>query len=433
VTADSEPPKRRKWTQGFRALRHRNFQLFFAGQLVSLVGTWMQTVAQSWLVYRLTGSAILLGSVTFAGQIPVFLFAPIGGGVADSFDRRRVVIATQTASMLLAFALAALALAGHVQLWQIFVLAALLGVVNAFDIPARQSFLVELVGRNDLMNAIALNSSMFTGARVIGPAIAGLLVAEVGEGWCFFLNAISYIAVLAGLLLMQVAPRVIKRTDDTPLARIIAGFRYVAHTPPVRALIVLLGLASLLGMPYTTLMPIFADQILGQGARGLGVLMSAAGMGALLGALILAHREGLRGMTRWVAMSSAAFSVSLIAVSFSRSFWLSALLLVPAGLFMMIHMASTNTLVQAMVPDELRGRVMSVYSMMFMGMSPLGALLAGWMAARYGAPLTVALGGIACLCLGSIPFAFRARSIRTQARQLVLDQQTAAMAANPPA
>src|SRR5689334_17397796 len=250
-----------------RALRHRNFQLFFSGQLISLVGTWMQTVAQSWLVYRLTGSGLLLGAVGFASQIPVFLVAPLGGITADRANRQRIVIATQTASMILAFILAALTLTGKVQVWRIFVLAALLGVVNAFDIPGRQSFLVDMVGKDDLMNAIALNSSMFNGARVIGPAVAGLMVAMLGEGWCFLINAISYLAVIGGLVFMKVGSRRAKAEEGSPIDQIVQGFRFAWKTMPVRNILLLVGVISAVGMPYTVLMPIFADQILHGGAR----------------------------------------------------------------------------------------------------------------------------------------------------------------------
>jgi MFS family permease len=410
--------------QALRALRHRNFQLFFGGQLISLTGTWMQSVAQSWLVYRLTGSVMLLGFVGFAGQIPVFLLAPLGGASADRRDRRRTLVATQAAAMALAFVLAALTLAGRVQVWQVFVIAALLGLVNAFDIPARQAFVVDMVGKDDLINAIALNSSMVNGARIVGPAIAGILVASVGEGWCFFINAASYVAVITGLLMMRVAGRSRVPLAGSALANIVEGFSFVARTAPVRALLLLLGLISLMGMPYAVLMPIFADQILHGGARGLGLLMGASGAGALVGAMSLALRGGVRGLGRWVAISSAGFGVSLILFSHSRSFWLSAALLVPVGLSMMIQMASSNTLIQAMVPDELRGRVMAVYSMMFMGMAPIGALLAGLLANRMGAPNTVALGGVVCVA-GATVFGLRLPSLRGEARQIIVALQMA--------
>jgi MFS family permease len=406
-----------------RALKHRNFQLFFSGQLISLIGTWMQTVAQSWLVYRLTGSSLLLGSVGFASQFPVFLMAPIGGMVADRVNRHRVVVATQTAAMILALILAVLTLTHRVTVPQIFVLAALLGVVNAFDIPGRQSFLVDMVGREDLMNAIALNSSMFNGARVIGPAIAGILVAKIGEGWCFFANGISYIAVIAGLLMMRIECRA-RSKSDSPLDDIIEGFRWASHTAPIRALLLLLGLVSLVGMPYTVLMPLFADRILHGGAKGLGILMGFTGIGALLGALTLALRSGVRGLGRLVALTCAGFGISLIAFSFSRYFWLSAVLLIPVGFCLMLQMACSNTLIQSMVPDALRGRVMAVYSMMFMGMAPFGALLGGALADRLGAPITVSTGAVASI-VGAIVFARQLPAFRGEARQLIIAQAVA--------
>jgi MFS family permease len=407
-----------------RALRHRNFQLFFSGQLISLIGTWMQTVAQSWLVYRITGSSLLLGSVGFASQIPVFLFAPIGGIVADRHNRRHVVIGTQIAAMILASILAVLTLTGRVQVWHIFVLASLLGIVNAFDIPGRQSFLVNMVGKEDLMNAIALNSSMFNGARIIGPAIAGVLVAKIGEGWCFFANAVSYIAVIAGLLMMRVPPRSYRTSNASPLAHIIEGFRFVRHAAPIRAILLLLGLVSLVAMPYTVLMPIFDDRILHRGAQGLGILMGATGVGALLGALTLATRTGVRGLGRWVALSCGGFGVSLVLFSLSRYFWLSTALLLPVGFCMMLQMSSSNTLIQAMVPDHLRGRVMAVYSMMFMGMAPFGALFGGALADRLGAPLTVSMGAVACIG-GAALFGLHLPKIRVEARRLIVAQEAA--------
>jgi MFS family permease len=404
-----------------RALRHRNFQLFFSGQLISLIGTWMQTVAQSWLVYRLTGSSLLLGTVGFASQVPIFLLAPAGGVVADRYNRQRVVIATQTASMILALILATLTLSKRVTVWEIVILAASLGVVNAFDIPTRQAFLMDMVGREDLMNAIALNSSMFNGARIIGPAVAGVLVASIGEGWCFFLNGVSYVAVIAGLLLMRLEHAVAAGGDTSHLEYLVEGFRFVRRTGPIWALLLLIALVSLVAAPYSVLMPIFADQVLHGGARGLGILMGATGVGALLGALTLAMRTGLRGLGRWVAISCACFGASLILFSASRWFWVSVLLLIPVGYSMMLQMSSSNTLIQAMSPDRLRGRVMSVYSMMFMGMAPLGALFAGALAERVGAPLTVALGGVGCLC-GAIVFRQRLPKLRIEARQLIIAQ-----------
>ena len=404
-----------------RALRHRNFRLFAGGQLISLTGSWMQTVAQGWLVYRLTGSALLLGTVGFASQIPVFLLAPVGGIVADRGDRRRIVVATQAASMLLAGVLATLTLSGNVRVWHVMTLSALLGAVNAFDIPARQSFLVDMVGKEDLMNAIALNSSMFNGARVLGPGVAGLLVAGLGEGWCFLLNAASYVAVIAGLLMMRLSPMRRHVAEGSPLEQIALGFRFAWKTMPVRNLLLLIGLISAVGMPYTVLMPVFADRILHGGARGLGILMSATGLGALCAALFLATRSNVRGLGRWVAVASIGFGVSMAGFAFSPYFWLSALALVPTGGFMMLQMASSNTLIQAMVPDHLRGRVMALYSMMFMGMAPLGSLFAGATADRLGAQITVALGAAACL-VGSAVFAAHLPKLRSEVRALIVAQ-----------
>ena len=410
--------------QLLRAFRHRNYQLFFGGQIISLTGTWMQTVAESWLVYRLTGSSALLGVAAFASQIPIFLFAPIGGTVADRVNRHRTIVITQTVSMILPLALAALTLTGVVRVWHVFTLAACLGLVNAFDIPARQAFIADMVGHDDRMNAIALNSSMVNGARVVGPAIAGLVVAAVGEGWCFLLNGISYVAVIAGLLMMHAPTRPKVPARRSAVHDTIEGFRFVAKTTPVRALLLLLGLVSLAGMPYAVLMPIFADQILGGGPRGLGLLMGVAGFGALCGALSVANRSGVRGLGRWVATSAATFGVALVLFSLSRVFWLSAILLVPVGASVMVQLASSNTLIQAMVPDTLRGRVMAVYSMMFMGMAPFGALLAGSVAERLGAPLTVAIGGLICLAAASV-FAMRLPILRGQALELIVAQELA--------
>jgi MFS family permease len=405
-----------------RALRHRNYRLFFGGQLISLVGTWMQTVAESWLVYRLTGSAALLGLVAFASQIPIFLLVTFGGTVADRLNRHRIIVTTQTMSMVLPLTLAVLTLTHRVQVWQVFTLAACLGVVNAFDAPARQSFLVEMVGREDLVNAIALNSTMVNGARVIGPASAGLLVAAVGEGWCFLLNGLSYLAVIAGLLMMDLPKRAPEVRPAAALADMVEGFRFVRRTAPVRALLILVGIVSLAGVPYSVLMPLFADSVLHGGARSLGLLMGASGLGAFLGALALASRTGVRGLGRWVATSGTIFGVMLVLFSLSHVFWLSLLLLIPVGTSLIVQLASSNTLIQSMAPDNLRGRVMALYSMMFMGMPPFGALVAGSLAERIGAPATVAIGGLVCIA-AALRFAIILPGIRTLARQLINAQR----------
>ncbi len=416
-----DQPKTSNWPDALRALRHRNYQLFFSGQLISLVGTWMDQVAESWLVYRLTGSALLLGTVAFASQIPVFLLAPIGGTVADRHNRRTILVITQSCMMVLAFLLAILTLTHKITVWELMVLAALLGVVNAFDIPARQAFITDMVDRSDLVNAIALNSSMFNGARVIGPAAAGIVVALIGEGWCFFANAVSFIAVITGLLMMTIdRPR--SALKGSPLQNVLEGFKFVGQTGPIRALLLLLGLVSFTAMPYAVLMPIFADQILHGGPAALGLLMGCSGFGALCGALTLAMKKSIQGLGRWVATASMSFGAALILFSFSRRLWLSAVMLIPVGLAIMIQMASSNTLVQSMVPDHLRGRVMAVYSMMFMGMAPFGALLAGSVAHKIGAPWTVAMGGMIAI-IGGIIFTLHLPSLRPAARELIVAQQ----------
>jgi MFS family permease len=407
-----------------RALRHRNYRIFVSGQLVSLIGTWMQSVAESWLVYRLTGSPVLLGVVGFANRIPVFLFSTVGGAVADRYDRHRIVIATQIASMFLASTLAILTLTHLVQVWHLMTIAALLGLVNAFDIPARQSFVVELVDRADLQNAIALNSSMFNGARIVGPAIAGVLVAAVGEGWCFFANAVSYVAVIAGLLLMRVTRSPRAARPASALAHVSEGFRFVLRSKPILALLLLLGLVSLMGTPYSVLMPIIADQKFHRGSQGLGILMGASGVGALIGALSLARRTTLRGYGRTVALAATTFGLSLIAFSSVRFFWLAVAFLLPVGFSMMTQMAASNTLIQSMVPNALRGRVMAVYSMMFMGMAPIGALLAGALADWIGATKTVAAGGAFCIA-GGLLFLQRLPRLQGEARRLIQAQQVA--------
>jgi MFS family permease len=374
----------------------------------------MQSIAEAWLVYRLTGSSLLLGAVGFSSQFPVFLLAPFGGIVADRFSRQRVVIGTQLGSMLLALILAVLTLSGLIRVWHIFVLAASLGVVNAFDIPARQSFLVDMAGKEHMMNALALNSSVYNAARMIGPAIAGILVAKIGEGWCFFANGISYVAVVAGLMMIRVGRPNKPARSASPLAHIIEGFRFLRQARPILALLLLLGLVSLVAMPYTVLMPIFADKILHSGPRGLGTLMGSMGAGALLGALTLASRKGVHGLGRWVAISCAGFGATLAAFAFSRVFWLSATLLAPVGFCMMLQLGASNTLIFAMTPDQLRGRVMAVYSMMYMGMVPFGALFGGAAADRFGAPLTVATGAVAAIG-GAVWFDRYLPNMRTEA------------------
>jgi MFS family permease len=404
-----------------RSLKHRNFQLFFSGQIISLVGTWMDSAAEALLVYRLTGSSLLLGTVAFAGQIPISIFATAGGALADRFDRRKIVIVTQTLSMILAGILAFLTLSHRVTVKEVIVLAACMGVVNAFDIPTRQSFLVEMVGREDLMNAIALNSSMFQGARVIGPVVAGLIIYKVGEGWCFFGNSVSYIAVIIGLLLMRIERKQRKPMHTSAFEHIAEGFRFARDTAPIRAVLSMVALVSLVAMPYSVLMPVFAENILHGNARTYGILMGATGLGAMMGALTLASRREVRGLGRYLAIAGTFFGAGLILFSLSHVYWVSICVLVPMGFAMMTHMASANTLVQAMVPDRLRGRIMALYSMLFMGMAPLGSLIYGALAERIGAQWTLSIGG-SLVIVGALLFARNLPKIRVEARELLVAQ-----------
>jgi MFS family permease len=388
-------------TTRFRALKHRNFQLFFAGQLVSLIGTWMQTTAQSWLFYRLTHSAALLGLFGFANQIPMLLLAAVGGYVGDHYSRHRGVIATQSVSMLLAFLLAGLTLTHAVQWWHLIAVTFLVGVVNAFDVPIRQSFFVEMVGKDDLPNAIALNSSIFNGARVVGPAIAGFAISWVGEGWCFFLNGVSFLAVIFALLAMHIAPRKRQESGQSPFKSLVQGFRFAMRDRPIRSALLLLSMLSLLGFQYSVFMPVFAQDVLRSGAKGMGVLMSAAGVGAVLGSLQFAARTQFRGLPKLITAMSVVCSFGLVVFSQSKIFWLSCLVLFVVGFVATSQMAATNTTVQNRSPDQLRSRLMAVYATMFMGVQPIGALLAGLFAKRLGAPNTMAIFSGICL-VGSV-------------------------------
>jgi len=401
VPARFPAPSRR-----FRAMQHRNFQLFIAGQLISLIGTWMQTTAQLWLVYKLTGSAALLGVFGFASQVPMLFLSSIGGYVGDRYDRHRGVIATQTISMILAFVLAGLTLTKLINEWELIVVAFLVGIVNAFDVPIRQAFLVHMVGKEDLPNAIALNSSIFNGARVAGPAIAGFAIAWVGEGWCFFLNGLSFVAVIVALLMMRIERREIKPSTDSPLRSFVQGFRFAMSDLPMRSALLLLSVLSLFGLQYSVFMPIYAQDILKGNARTLGLLMSSAGIGAVLGALHFAARTHYKGLARWIAATSTTCSVCLILFSQAKTFWLCVAVLFVVGSAATSQMAATNTLIQNRVPDELRSRVMAVYATMFMGVQPIGALLAGGVAKRIGAPYTLTAFGSLVL-LGSLIFIVR--------------------------
>jgi MFS family permease len=405
----------------FRALKHRNFQLFIAGQLISLIGTWMQNTAQQWLVYRLTGSAALLGVFGFASQFPMLCLAWMGGYVGDRYNRHRGVIATQTISMILAFALAILTLMHIITTWQLIVIAFLVGIVNAFDVPIRQSFFVHMVGKEDLPNAIALNSSIFNGARVVGPAIAGFTIVLVGEGWCFFLNALSFVAVIIALLMMRIPATERRAVGESPARAFVEGFRFAMADVPIRSALILLSVLSLFGLQYSVFLPIYASDILHGGAKTLGLLMSAAGVGAVLGALQFAARTQYKGLARWIAMTCGACAAGLIVCSFATSFWLCAAVLFVVGFAATSQMAATNTIIQQRVPDEMRSRLMAVYATMFMGVQPIGALLAGVVAKHIGAPHTLLLFGIAVL-IGSMVFV--SKVVAKVKRQVPIPQNT---------
>jgi len=394
-------------------MQHRNFQLFIAGQLVSLIGTWMQTTAQLWLVYKLTGSAALLGVFGFANQVPILFLASIGGYVGDRYNRHRGVMWTQTASMILAFALAGLTLGKIITVWELILIAFLVGIVNAFDVPIRQAFFVQMVGKEDLPNAIALNSSIFHGARVVGPAIAGATIAwldahhvKSSEGWCFLMNGLSFLAVIGALAAMRIAKTEPKPPEGSPFQNFIQGFRFAMHDLPIRSALLLLSVMSLFGLQYAVFLPLFAKDILHSGVGGFGLLMSFAGVGAVLGALHFAARTDYKGLARWIAVTSMTCAIGLEVFAESRIFWLSSAVLLVVGFAVTSQMTATNTLIQNRVPDELRSRVMAVYATMMMGMQPIGSLIAGGVAKRAGAPRTLAAFGILVL-LGSLVFMFR--------------------------
>jgi MFS family permease len=402
-----------------RALKSRNYRLFFSGQSISLVGTWMTRIATSWLVYRLTNSALLLGVVGFVGQIPSFLLAPVAGVLVDRWNRRRLLVATQVMAMAQSLALAVLTLAGVVRIWHVIALSAFQGVINAFDMPARQAFVVEMVDKpDDLSNAIALNSSMVNAARLLGPSLAGVIIALVGEGWCFMLDGVSYMAVIASLLLMAIPRAVQQRVEgENLLSQIREGWNYIVGFRAIRNMLLLLALVSLLGMPYTVLMPVFATEILGGGPYTLGWLMAASGMGALMGALFLAARRSVVGLGKFIPAMAGTFGAGLIVFSFSRSLWLSLLLMVVTGLGFMAQMAISNTLLQTIVDEDKRGRVMSFFTAASMGTTPFGSLLAGAMAAKIGAPYTLLISGVCCVA-GALWFARTLPALRHEVRPI---------------
>ena len=403
-----------------QSLKSRNYRLFFIGQSVSLVGTWMQVIAMSWLVYSLTDSALLLGLVGFFSQIPMFLIVPFSGVFVDRWNRHRILVVTQSLSMIQAFLLAFLTLTGRITIWQIILLSLGLGLINAFDMPARQAFVVEIVEkRSDLANAIALNSSMVNSARLIGPAIAGILVAAVGEGFCFLINGITFMSVIFSLLAMKLKKKPEYRHSKNIFHDIREGFRYSFGFIPIRSILLFLGLVSFIGMPYTVLMPIFAKDILHGGPNLLGYLMSAGGVGALLGGIYLASRKTVVGLGRILAAATGIFGISLILFSISRILWLSLLMMLVSGFGMIIHIAASNTILQTITEDDKRGRVMSFFTMAFMGMAPFGTLLEGALANWIGAANTVLISGGICI-LGPILFSITLPAIRKIVRPIYI-------------
>jgi MFS family permease len=404
-------------SHAWRALRHRNFRLFFGGQSISLIGTWMTRVATSWLVYRLTKSAILLGTVGFAGQIPTFLLAPIAGVIVDRIDRRQVRVWTQTLAMVQSLLLAWLTLSNRVTIGEILALSAFQGVINAFDMPGRQSFMIRMVeNRSDLSNAIAINSSMVNVARLIGPSLAGIVIAATNEGWCFFIDGVSYIAVIASLLMMRIKPDP-QHQGATMIEQMRQGWVYVADSLPIRNILLLFALLSLMGWPFMVLMPIFAAQVLHGGPHTLGFLMGAVGVGSLISALSLVLRRSVRGLTKVIPIAAVVFGIGLIAFGLSKGIWLSLVMMLVTGFGMMQGLTSSNTILQTLVDEKMRGRVMSYYTMAFVGMAPFGSLLAGAMAHAIGAPRTVIVSGVACIA-GGLLFWTQLPAIRRDMRPI---------------
>lgn len=411
-----QPASSHDFSHAWRALRHRNFRLFFSGQSISLIGTWMTRIATSWLVYRLTKSPLLLGMVGFAGQIPIFLLAPLAGVLVDRMDRRKVLIWTQALAMLQSLILAALTLTKLINIQEVLALSILQGIINAFDMPGRQSFMVQMVeDRGDLSNAIAINSSMVNLARLIGPSLAGLVIAATNEGWCFLVDGISYIAVIASLLLMNVRIDAVKRATTSMMDQLKEGWTYVANFVPIRTILLLFALISVMGMPFVVLMPVFAAQVLHGGPHTLGFLMGAMGVGALASALSLVVRKSIRGLTKMIPFAALVFGVGLIGFGSSHVLWLSLLLMLVTGFGMMQGMTASNTIIQTLVPEDKRGRVMSYYTVAFVGMTPFGSLLAGGLAHAIGAPRTVMVSGVACIA-GSLWFWTRLKAIRKDMR-----------------
>jgi MFS family permease len=413
------------FAHAYRALRHRNFRLFFAGQSISLIGTWMTRVATAWLVYRLTKSAVLLGTVSFAGQIPTFLLAPLAGVLVDRWNRRTVLVVTQALAMVQSLALAALTLTHRITIVEVLALSAMQGCINAFDMPGRQSFLLEMVeDRADLSNAIAINSSMVNLARLVGPSLAGMLIAVSSEGWCFLVDGVSYIAVVASLLMMHLPAHsaaalaaAASRAQASLYLQLKEGWDFVRHNAPIRTILLLFALVSLMGIPFTVLMPIFAAQVLQGGPHTLGFLMGAMGVGSLVSALTLVLRKSVRGLLKMIPIAAASFGAGLVLFGLSHVLWISMTMLLLVGFGMMQGLTASNTIIQTIVPEDKRGRVMSYYTVAFVGMAPFGSLMAGALARSIGAPWTVIISGISCI-LGAIWFLTQIKQVRKAMRPI---------------
>jgi len=423
-------------TISFPAFRSRNYRLYFAGQSISLIGTWMTRVATSWLVYRLTDSAFLLGVVGFLGQIPALFLSPLAGVWVDRWDRHQAMMITQALAMVQSLALAVLTLTHTINMPWIFFLTFLQGVINTFETPARQSFVIQMIDeRSALSNAIALNSSIVNAGRLVGPAIAGIVIAWVGEGYCFLIDGVSYIAVLYSLLAMKNLLPGLRNPPRHIGHELVEGWCYIVASPAIRWILLMLGLVSLIGMPFTVLMPIMADKVLGGGAHTLGFLTAATGLGALACAVALAMRDSVRGLGKWLGIAAAILGVSLILFGLSRSFWWSMVLMFGAGYGMMQQIVTSNTILQTIVADDKRGRVMSFYSMSVFGFLPIGSLFAGMLASWMGAPNTLILGGALCL-LASVWYFGRLPEIRRVIRPVyiemgIMDDPAAAIEAEP--
>jgi MFS family permease len=415
----------------WRALRHRNYRLFFTGQSISLVGTWMTRIATSWLVYQITKSPLLLGIVAFSGQIPTFLVAPFAGVWIDRMDHRRVLVITQILAMLQSLALAVLTLSGHINIPEIIGLSAFQGLINAFDMPGRHAFLVHMVDDNrDLGNAIALNSTMVNMARLLGPALAGGIIAFFGAGYCFLVDGLSYLPVIASLLMMHLKPFQLPSTTASMFKQLNEGWKYVAGSTPIRTILLLFAVVSLMGWPFIVLMPIFALKVLSGGPHTFGFLMGAVGVGALISAYSLAMRRTVRGLTRMIPISSALFGAGLILFGFSRNYWFSLVVLLLCGYGMMQQMAASNTIIQTIVEADKRGRVMSYSTVALVGMAPFGSLLAGMLANSIGAPITVMVSGACCLA-GAMWFFTRLKAVRKVTRPIYVNLGLAAPKVEP--